>query len=61
MQKLHAAADAEALTNRAAQLVAAGRIGAARPLLAAARRLAPGSIGVADISARLALRAEHAR
>jgi predicted TPR repeat methyltransferase len=56
MQKLPAAADAEALTNRAAQLLAAGRIGAARPLLAAARRLAPGSIGVADISARLALR-----
>ncbi len=56
MQKLHAAADAEALTNRAAQLVAAGRIAAARPLLAAARRLAPGSIGVADISAHLALR-----
>jgi Flp pilus assembly protein TadD len=58
MQKLHAAANAEALTNRAAQLVAAGRIGAARPLLAAARLLAPGSIGVADISARLALRAD---
>jgi len=58
MQKLHAAADAEALTDRAAQLVAAGRIGAARPLLAAARRLAPGSIGVADVGARLALRAD---
>ncbi len=56
MQKLHAAADAEALTDRAAQLVAAGRIGAARPLLAAAKRLAPGSIRLADISARLALR-----
>lgn len=59
MQKLHAAANAEALTNRAAQLVAAGRINAARPLLAAARRLAPGSIGVADISARLALRGDN--
>ena len=56
MQKLHAAADAESLTRRAAQLVAAGRVGAARPLLAAAKRLAPGSVGVADISARLALR-----
>jgi predicted TPR repeat methyltransferase len=56
MQKLHAAADAEALTDRVAQLVAAGRIGAARPLLAAAKRLAPGSIRLADISARLALR-----
>lgn len=56
MQKLHAAADVETLTRRAAQLVAAGRIGAARPLLAAARRLAPGSAVVADIGARLALR-----
>jgi predicted TPR repeat methyltransferase len=56
MQKLHAVADVETLTRRAAQLVAAGRIGAARPLLAAARRLAPGSTVVADIGARLALR-----
>jgi predicted TPR repeat methyltransferase len=58
MQKLHAATDVQALTDRAAQLVAAGRIGAARPLLAAARRLAPGSIVVADLGARLALRAD---
>jgi len=58
MQKLYAAVDAEALTDRAVQLVAAGRIGAARPLLAAARCLAPGSIGVADLSARLAARAD---
>jgi predicted TPR repeat methyltransferase len=58
MQKLHAATDVDALTDRAAQLVAAGRIGAARPLLAAARRLAPNSIGVADVGARLALRAD---
>ncbi|HVC59550.1 MAG TPA: tetratricopeptide repeat protein [Acetobacteraceae bacterium] len=58
MQRLHTAADFESLTDRAAQLVAAGRIGAARPLLAAARRLAPGSIDVADLSARLALRAD---
>jgi predicted TPR repeat methyltransferase len=57
MQKLHAAADAETLTRRAAQLIAAGRTGAARPLLAAAKRLAPTSIGVADVSAHLALRA----
>jgi predicted TPR repeat methyltransferase len=57
MQKLHAAADADAevLAGRAAQLIAAGRFGAARPLLAAARRLAPGSIGVANLAARLAL------
>jgi predicted TPR repeat methyltransferase len=56
MQKLHVATDAEALTRRAAQLVTAGRTDAARSLLAAARRLAPGSIAVADISARLAMR-----
>lgn len=58
MQKLHADVDAATLTSRAAKLLAAGRIGAARPLLAAARRLAPGSIGVADISAHLALRVD---
>ena len=44
-------------TARAAQLVAAGRVGAARPLLAAAKRLSPGSACLADLSARLALRA----
>ena len=57
MQKLSAAADLESLTAKAAQLVAAGRLGAARPLLAAAKRLAPGSVSLADLSARLALRA----
>ena len=51
----------ESLTARAAQLVAAGRVGAARPLLAAAKRLSPGSAGLADLSARLALRANDAR
>ena len=63
MQKLHAAAetDATALTERAAQLVAAGRIGAARPLLAAARRLAPGSAELADISAQARVAPEYAR
>jgi predicted TPR repeat methyltransferase len=57
MQRLQSAADLESLTARAAQLVAAGRVGAARPLLAAAKRLDPGSAGLAELSARLALRA----
>lgn len=58
MQKLHAAEDLSALMAQAAHLVAAGRTGAARPLLAAARRLSPDSVALADLSARLALRAE---
>jgi predicted TPR repeat methyltransferase len=55
MQKLQAATDADALARRAAQLMSAGRLGAARPLLAAARRLTPGALGLADLTARLAL------
>jgi len=58
MERLSAAADLEALTAKAAQFVAAGRLGAARPLLAAAKRLAPGSVSLADLTARLALRAD---
>ena len=57
MQRLQSAADLESLSTRAAQLVAAGRTGAARPLLAAAKRLAPGSAALAELSAQLALRA----
>lgn len=58
MQKLQATDDLAALMARAAHLLAAGRIGAARPLLAAAGSLAPDSVALADLSARLALRAE---
>ena len=56
MQKLHAGTDLNTLTGRAAMLLSAGRIDAARPLLSAARRLAPDSAAVADLSVRLALR-----
>jgi len=57
MQRLQSAVDLESLSARAAQLLAAGRTGAARPLLAAAKRLAPGSATLAELSAQLALRA----
>ena len=57
MQRLQSAVDLESLSARAAQLVAAGRTGAARPLLAAAKRLAPGSAALAELGAQLALRA----
>ena len=40
MDTIHVTAGADALRDRAAQLIEAGRIGAARPLLAAARALA---------------------
>lgn len=55
MPALHATADADALARRVTELLAAGRTGAARPLLAAARRLAPAASGLAELAARLAL------
>jgi predicted TPR repeat methyltransferase/thioredoxin-like negative regulator of GroEL len=55
MDQLQTTADADALMRRAAILIDAGRSGAARPLLAAARRLAPPSAGLAQLAARLAL------
>jgi predicted TPR repeat methyltransferase/thioredoxin-like negative regulator of GroEL len=54
MDQLQTTADADALMRRAALLIDAGRSGAARPLLAAARRLAPPSAGLAQLTARLA-------
>ena len=39
MDMIHVTADADALRNRAADLIDAGRMEAARPLLAAARAL----------------------
>jgi predicted TPR repeat methyltransferase len=53
---LQISVDAESLTRRVAELIDAGRIGAARPLLAAARRMAPSSPRLAELSALLALR-----
>jgi len=61
MQKLNATASADALTRRATQLLAAGRAGAAGPLLAAARRMAPESYEMAELGGRLALRSETPR
>jgi tetratricopeptide (TPR) repeat protein len=55
METLRVTANADTLSSRAAQLIAAGRIGAARPLLAAASALAPLSAEITLISARLAL------
>lgn len=55
METIHATADADALRSRAAQLIAAGRTGAARPLLAAARALAAPSAELTLVGARLAL------
>ena len=42
MERVHTTADADALMQKAAMLLEAGRPGAARPLLVAARRLGPG-------------------
>ncbi|MDQ2764604.1 MAG: methyltransferase domain-containing protein, partial [Pseudomonadota bacterium] len=55
MNTMHVTADADVLRNRAAALIIAGRLGAARPLLAAARALAPQSPDLTLIEVRLAL------
>jgi predicted TPR repeat methyltransferase len=55
MDSLHVTADADALAERASALVQAGRIGAARPLLAAARALSTETPELALIGARIAL------
>jgi predicted TPR repeat methyltransferase len=55
MDTVHVTADADALRGRAAQLIDAGRFEAARPLLAAARVLAPPSPELTLVGARLAL------
>jgi len=53
MNTINATADPEALRRRAAGLIAAGRLAAARPLLAAARALAPPSAELTLVTARL--------
>ncbi len=55
MEELRATADAASLTARVAALIERGRFGAARPLLAAARRLGPPTPRLAELSALLAL------
>jgi predicted TPR repeat methyltransferase len=56
METLQTTPNAEALMARLASLIDAGRLGAARPLLSAVRRLAPPSPQLATLSARLAMR-----
>src|ERR1700722_10403832 len=55
MDTLHVTASADALRKRASALLEAGRIGAARPILAAARALSTESPEFALIAARIAL------
>ncbi len=56
MNMIHITTEAGALRDRVSQLIDAGRTGAARPLLAAARRLSPPSPDIALLAARLAVR-----
>jgi predicted TPR repeat methyltransferase len=56
MNMMHIPDQAAALCERIAQLINAGRTGAARPLLAAARKLSPNTSAIAMLAARLALR-----
>jgi len=56
MEKLQTTTNADLLTSRLTSLIDAGRLGAARPLLAAVRRLEPSSLRLAMLSARLAMR-----
>src|SRR5690349_17052687 len=53
MSGLQETIDVNALTARIARLIDGGRVGAARPLLAAARRIAPASPPLSLLAARL--------
>jgi predicted TPR repeat methyltransferase/thioredoxin-like negative regulator of GroEL len=55
MDTIHVTADADALRSRAAQLIEAGRFGAAKPLLAAAQALVPPSPELTLAGAQIAL------
>ncbi len=57
MDLVHTTVEAGALLERVGQLIDAGRIGAARPLLAAARRLSPPGADIALLAARLSMKA----
>ncbi len=56
MEALLASPDPVALTRQLSELIAAGRTGAARPMLAALRRLVPSSPRLSDLAALLAMR-----
>ena len=59
MDQLEATANTDALTARIAVLIQSGRCAAARPLLAAVRRLAPPSPKLAELAAHLDMRDGH--
>jgi predicted TPR repeat methyltransferase len=59
MDQLQTTANTDALTARISVLIQAGRYSAARPLLAAVRRLAPPSPKLAELGAHLLLRDGH--
>ncbi|HEY6433741.1 MAG TPA: tetratricopeptide repeat protein [Acetobacteraceae bacterium] len=56
MDTVLASPDPDALTRRLAELIAAGRMGVARPMLAALQRLGPPSPRLAELAALLAMR-----
>jgi len=59
MEALLASPDSAALTRRVAELIAAGRTNAARPMLAALRRLEPPSARLFELAALLAMREDR--
>jgi predicted TPR repeat methyltransferase len=56
MDQQQSFADPDALMRRVSEMIEAGRLGVARPLLAAVKRLAPPPPRIAELSARLAMR-----
>jgi predicted TPR repeat methyltransferase len=56
MDTVLASPDPDALTRRLAELIAAGRIGVARPMLAGLQRLGPPSPRLSELAALLAMR-----
>ena len=55
MEQNAVAADSNFLIRRATEMIQAGRFGAARPIVAALQRLAPGTPDTALLAARIAL------
>jgi predicted TPR repeat methyltransferase len=59
METLLASPDPDALTRRLSELIATGRVGVARPMLAALRRISPLSPRLAELAALLAMREDN--
>ena len=55
MTQQHSFADPDALMQRVSDMIEAGRLGVARPLLAAVKRLSPSPARLAELTARLAI------